>query len=101
MPIRQCRSYFHSFLFNQRCSSWHALFNVYMDDLSSQLNGCNNGCLVGKSLINHLVILSPCSAGLQDLLKVSSQYGLDYDIKLNTKKSNIMIVRGKEDKKLT
>lgn len=72
-----------------------------MDDLSSQLNGCNNGCLVGKCLVNHLVILSSHSAGLQDLLKVSSQYGMDYDIKVNTKKSNIMIVRGKEDKKLT
>ncbi len=82
------------------------LFNVYMDDLSRQLNACNTGCIVGNTVVNHLmyaddlVILSPYSAGLQDLLKVCSQYGNDYDIKFNAKKSNVMIVRSKEDKKL-
>ncbi len=37
-----------------------------------------------------LVILCPCSAGLQQLLKVCSQYGKDYDIKFNAKKTNVM-----------
>jgi len=37
------------------------LFNVYMDDLSSQLNvnvnvnKTNTGCLVGESIVNHLM----------------------------------------------
>ena len=31
------------------------LFNVYMDDRSKQFNGCNTGCLVGNSIINHLM----------------------------------------------
>ncbi len=50
------------------------LFNVYLDDLSEKLNWCNTGCLVGNSVINHLmcadvlVIFSPCSAGFQQLL---------------------------------
>ena len=41
------------------------LFNVYMDDLSKCLNGSNTGCLVGDSIVNHLmytddsVLLSP------------------------------------------
>ena len=39
------------------------------------------------------------SAGLQELLNICSQYGIDYDIQYNAKKSNIMIVRCKQDKK--
>lgn len=75
-----------------------ALFNVYMNDLSDQLSLCSTGCLIGNSVINHLMyaddlaIVSPCSAGLQQLLKVCTQYGLVYDIKFNAKKSNVMIV---------
>ena len=80
------------------------LFNVYMNDLSLNLNACGTGCRVGDSLINHLmyaddlVIFSPYSAGLQKLLSVCSQYGLDFDIKYNAKKSKVMIVRSREDR---
>ena len=82
------------------------LFNVYMDDLSIELNKCNTGCLIGNSVINHLmyaddlVVLSPYSGGLQQLLKVCSNYGKDHDIIYNAKKSSVMIVRSHEDKKL-
>ena len=78
-------------------------FNVYMDDLSKKLKECKTGCMVGESLINHLiyaddfVIMSPYSAGLQQLLKVCSSYGVQYDIKFNPKKSVIMIAKTKED----
>lgn len=47
-----------------------------------------------------LVIFSPYSAGLQQLLKVYSQYRKDYDIKFNSKQSHAMIVRDREDRKL-
>ena len=83
------------------------LFNVYMDDLSKKLKECKTGCVVGESIINHLiyaddlVIMSPYSAGLQQLLQVCSSYGIQYDIKFNPKKSVIMIVKTKEDQKLT
>jgi len=82
------------------------LFNVYMDDLSQQLNKCNTGCMIGNTLTNHLmyaddlVIICPYSAGLQQLLKVCSQYGADFNIKYNASKSNVMIVRTKEDRNL-
>lgn len=58
------------------------LFNLYMDDLSVQLNWCGTGCMVSNSLINHLmdaddlVIFS--GAGLQHLLRICSQYGIDF-----------------------
>ncbi len=83
------------------------LFNVYMDDLSNQFNGSNTGCLVGNSIVNHLmyaddlVLLSPYSAGLRQMLKVCSQYGIDHDIKYNSKKSHIMIVRSTRERKST
>ncbi len=43
------------------------LFSVYMDDLLKQLNECNTDCLVGNSVISHLLypddltILLDCS----------------------------------------
>ena len=69
------------------------------------LNECGTGWLVGNALINHLmyaddlVILCPCSSGLQQLFRICSQYGIDFDIKYNVKKMNIMVVRSREDRK--
>ncbi len=83
------------------------LFNVYMDDLSKLLKGCVTGCMIGNTVINHLmyaddlVIFCPYSAGLQQLLRVCSQYGSDFDIKYNAKKSNILIIRSSEDSRVS
>ena len=83
------------------------LFNMYMNDLSLILNASGTGCRIGDSLINHLmyaddlVIFSPYSAGLQQLLRVCTQYGDDFDIKYNAKKSKIMIVRSRGDRQST
>ena len=69
-----------------------ALFNLYMDELSQQLNECQTGCLIGNILINHLMyaddlaILSPSSAGFQQLLNICSDYGMKYDVQYNAKK---------------
>ncbi len=74
-----------------------------MDNLSGKLKGCRTGCLVGDSIINHmlyaddLVVLSPSSAGLQQLLRICSQYGLMFDIKFNSMKSVVLIARTKDD----
>ena len=52
------------------------LFNLYMDDLSAQLRACSTGCMVGDTIVNHLmyaddlVVLSPSSVGLQQLLDI-------------------------------
>lgn len=69
------------------------LFNLCVDDLSISLNNCTTGCMIGNSLVNHimyaddLVVLSPCSAGLQQLLNVCSEYGVHvHDMKLNADK---------------
>ena len=61
------------------------LFNLYMDDLSRQLTECRTGCMIGDKKVNHLmyaddlVVLSPSSAGFQQLLNVCSVYGAEHD----------------------
>ena len=82
------------------------LFNLYMNGLSDQLRECNTGCMVGNTVVNHLmyaddlVIVSPSSAGFQQLLHICSQYGVSYDVQYNAKKSVILICRTKGDKDL-
>ena len=64
---------------------------MYINDLSLILNASGTGCRIGDSLINHLmyaddlVIFSPYSAGLQQLLRVCTQYGDDFDINTTQK----------------
>ena len=47
-----------------------------------ELRACNTGCMLGELLVNHimyadyLVIVSPSSAGLQQLLNICTAYGI-------------------------
>lgn len=83
------------------------LFNVSMDELCKRLEECRTGCVVGERLINHLlcaddpVIMSPYSAGLQQLLRVCSDDGKRLDMKFNSKKSAVMMAKTKEGQKRT
>ena len=60
---------------------------------------CNVGCTLNGHLINHimytddLVLISPSSAGLSQLLNECEQFGTRYDVKYNAKKSEVMIYR--------
>ncbi len=80
------------------------LFNIYMDELSKRLNECKTGCVNGKLLLNQLmyaddlVIFSPYSGGLQMLLNICSEYGIEADVKYNAIESVVMIIRSKYDK---
>ena len=77
------------------------LFNIYMDDLSDDLNSTPIGCYIGKSLFNHLmyaddlVLMCPSATGLRLLLKVCHRFGISNDVKFNSSKSSIMICRSK------
>ena len=72
-----------------------------MDDLTIALNKCNTGCVIGSTTINHLmyaddlVILSPSVSGLSELMQVCGLYGLNHDIKYNSKKSAVLIFKSK------
>lgn len=80
---------------------YQILFNLYTDDLYKELKAGNTRCMTGNTQVNHimykddLVVLSPCSAGFQQLLTVCSVHG---DIKYNASKSSTMICRTKEDR---
>ncbi len=82
------------------------LFNLYMDELPDCLNVCKTGCMIVNALVNHiiyaddLVVFSPSSADLQQLLNLCSDYGLEHEhyILYNPDKSVVMICRTKEDK---
>ena len=79
------------------------LFNLYMDKLSSRLKNCK----VGSMILNHimyadnLVVFFSYSASMQKILDICSEYGIESDIKYNAIKSNMLIVRSKDDKNVT
>ena len=74
------------------------LFNVYVDNLSLNLNTSGIGCVAGNGTINHLayaddmVLIAPSVRALQTLLDICSSYALSHDILYNTEKSFCMIV---------
>lgn len=73
-----------------------------MNDLSDQLRACKTGCMMGGRLVNHLMytddLVTPSfySAGLQQLLRICSSYGVHFDIGYDVK-CVIMIVGAKDD----
>ena len=73
------------------------LFNIYMDDLTIALNKCNTRCVICSTTINHLmyaddlVILSPSVSTLSELMQVCGLYGLNHDIKYNSKNNAVLI----------
>ena len=81
-------------------------FKVYVDDLSISLNTYKIGCAISDLIINHimyaddLVLISPSSAGLKILLDVCHRFGLQNDIKFNSKKSAILPFLPENKKKL-
>ena len=74
-------------------------FNIYVDDLSTELNKMNIGCVMGELTINHLlyaddiVLVSPSSAGLKRLLEVCEIFGKENDILFNATKSAVMFFK--------
>ena len=63
------------------------------------LKECPTGCIAGGPIVNHLmyaddiVLLSPSATGLSLLLHVCGKYGLEHDIRFNSKKSAVIIFR--------
>ena len=69
------------------------LFTVYMNDLSSELNKINAGCIVGNLKLNQIMhaddlccFFCPSLSGLNELLAVRSKYAVAHNIVFNTSK---------------
>ena len=62
------------------------LFSIYIDDLSKELNCLRVGCVMGNMIINHIlyaddiVLISPSSRGLAELLNYCERYGFEHSI---------------------
>ena len=69
------------------------LFNLYIDGLSEKLNKHKTGCVVGDSIMNHLiyaddiVLFCPSLAGLQFLVSECAQFIQLRKLKINTNKT--------------
>jgi hypothetical protein len=78
------------------------LFNLYMNGLSKSLHKHNIGLYTGN-FSNHimyaddLVLYSPSVKGLEELIIECEHYGKTHDIKYNSKKSAVMIVKSAYD----
>ena len=81
------------------------LFKIYVDDLSVSLNTLKIGCVVTNMIINHLlyaddiVLISPSSIGLMELIETCEQFGSEKDIKFNSTKSAILPFLPEDKKK--
>jgi exonuclease III len=77
------------------------LFNVYMNDLSVELNNSNNGCVLNGITMNHLMyaddtcLLAPSPAALQHLLDICSEFARLNDIVFNEGKTKLMCYRSR------
>ena len=66
------------------------LFNIYVDDLSKNLNHSKVGCVIYDVLINHLsyaddmVLIAPSVSALKCLMSICELYALIFDIIYNT-----------------
>ena len=73
------------------------LFNIYMNDLQLELNGCRVGCHIGNLSFNNIayaddmVLPSPSAKGLNCLLGVCESYAKKHDVVYNTTKSKVML----------
>ena len=65
-------------------------------NLVKNFKKCNVGCNLNGHLINHimyaddLVLISPSSAGLSQLLRECEKFGTRHDVKYNAKKSAVI-----------
>ena len=77
------------------------LFNLYMDNLSIELNKYQVGCCINGKVVNHLmyaddtVLVAPSVKGLQKLIDATLVYGLTHNIAFNKLKTVCMHVKGK------
>lgn len=60
------------------------VFNLHIDDLFKKLKECKTGCIVGDTIINHLMYADDFN--LQQLLRICSSYDRQCGITCNPKR---------------
>ena len=73
------------------------LFTCYIDDMLSKLKSSGLGCHVGSEYVgcisyaDDLVLLSPTITSLKDMVRICEDYAIDYNIKFNGSKCNLLV----------
>ena len=82
------------------------LFDVYMDELSVNLNKLHIGCLYEGTAMTHmtytddLCIFSPSVSGLRKLTDCCAEYGNMFDITYSANKSYCMVIKPQDKKNI-
>ena len=77
------------------------LFCIYMDGLLNKLEYSGVGCYVGGvfsgafAYADDLTLLCPSVGALKEMVAICSAYALEYDIKFNASKSQLIIFKSK------
>jgi hypothetical protein len=75
------------------------LFNVYMNNLSFQLNSLPIGCVLQNRILNNrmyaddIVLIAPSLKGLQKLVNTCFKYGSSHNIIFNKNKTVMMHIK--------
>jgi hypothetical protein len=83
------------------------LFNVYVDELSINLNNSETGCNMNEVFINYLlyaddtVVLAPSPHALQELINICSEFVNANEMVINIEKTYIMCVKPRPLKNLS
>ena len=77
------------------------LYNVFCDSLNVELNQSSLGCCIGNNALNNLswaddmVVISPSSHALNEMLTICDNFANEHLILYNTKKTKCMVVQCK------
>ena len=72
------------------------LFIMYIDELLVRLSMSKSGCHIGSMFCGALgyaddvVLLSPSITGVNELLRICSEFAIEYDVKFNSSKSKML-----------
>ena len=77
------------------------LFCVYIDELLVKLENSGVGCYMGRAFsgafayADDITILCPSISALKEMITICSNYAVEYDIKFNASKSQLIIFKGR------
>ena len=83
------------------------LFAIYIDDLIQDLRKSGYGTYIGGLFIgaiayaDDICLLSCSCTGLQKMLDICSMYGINWDIRFNPSKSQVMTIGGSDPVNMT